>query len=85
MPSERIIIKGDKGSIFFEKDAADDGTYEVSKELKFVSMSRSLHNTTINLDIRPKSFQNLTKFTGLIKKRFKNSKVILSYNDELSL
>ena len=56
---------------------------KISKELKFVSMSRSLENTTINLDIRPKNFQNLTKFTGQIKKKFKNSKVILSYNDEL--
>ena len=33
MASERIIIKGGKASVFFEKDAADDGTYEVSKEL----------------------------------------------------
>ena len=58
---------------------------KISKELKFISMSRSQDNTTINLDVRPKNFQNLTKFTGLIKRRFKNSKVILSYNDELSL
>ncbi len=58
---------------------------KISKELKFVSMSRSNDNTTINLDIRPKNFQNLTKFSGLIKKKYKNSKVILSYNDELSL
>ena len=58
---------------------------KISKELKFVSMSRSEENTTINLDIRPKNFQNLTKFSGLIKKKYKNSKVILSYNDELSL
>ena len=58
---------------------------KISKELKFVSMSRSNENTTINLDIRPKNFQNLTKFSGLIKKKYKNSKVILSYNDELSL
>ena len=42
MPSERIIIKGDKGSIFFEKDAGDDGTYEVSKELKLSSDNSSL-------------------------------------------
>ena len=58
---------------------------KISKELKFVSMSRSEENTTINLDIRPKNFQNLTKFSGVIKKKYKNSKVILSYNDELSL
>ena len=58
---------------------------KISKELKFVSMSRNENNTTINLDIRPKSFQNLTKFSGFIKKKYKNSKVILSYDDELSL
>lgn len=58
---------------------------KISKELKFISMSRSANNTTINLDIKPKNFENLTEFTGLIEKRFKNSKVILSYNDELSL
>lgn len=58
---------------------------KISRELKFISMSRSEQNTTINLDIRPRNFQNLTKFTGLVKKKYKNSKVILSYNDELSL
>ena len=58
---------------------------KISKELKFISMSRSANNTTINLDIKPTNFKNLTEFTGLIKKRFKNSRVILSYNDELSL
>ena len=58
---------------------------KISKELKFISMSRSANNTTINLDIKPTNFKNLTEFTGLIKKRFKNSKIILSYNDELSL
>ena len=41
-------------------------------------MSRSANNTTINLDIKPKNFENLTEFTGLIEKRFKNSK--LSYH-----
>ena len=45
MASERIIIKGNKGSIFFEKDAGDDGTYEVSKELKL-----NAGNTAIEFD-----------------------------------
>ena len=58
---------------------------KISKEIKFISMSRSENNTTINLDVRPKNFQYLTKFTGYIKKKYKNSKVILSYNDDLSL
>ena len=42
MAQERIIIKGNKGSIFFEKDSADDGTYEVSKELKLKSDNSAL-------------------------------------------
>ena len=57
----------------------------ISKELKFISMSRSNENTTINVDLKPKKFENLTLLTGKIKKRFPNSKVILTYNDDLSL
>lgn len=58
---------------------------KVSKELKFISMSRSNENTTINVDLKPKKFENLTLLTGKIKKRFSNSKVILAYSDDLSL
>ena len=47
MASERIIIKGNKGSIFFEKDAADDGTYEISKELKLASDNNSLDTSYV--------------------------------------
>jgi len=58
---------------------------KVSKELKFISMSRSNENTTINVDLKPKKFENLTLLTGKINKQFPNSKVILAYNDDLSL
>ena len=58
---------------------------KVSKELKFISMSRSNESTTINIDLKPKKFENLTLLSGKIKKRFSNSKVILAYNDDLSL
>tara|TARA_Y100000590_G_scaffold374768_1_gene439308 strand:+ start:180 stop:890 length:711 start_codon:yes stop_codon:yes gene_type:complete len=58
---------------------------KISKELKFISMSRSKNNTTINIDIKPKKFEDLTILSGKIKKKFPNSKVILAYNDELSL
>ena len=57
----------------------------VCKEVKFISMSRSENETTINLEVRPKSFSYLTKFSGNIKRKYKNSRVILSYNDDLSL
>ena len=58
---------------------------KISSELKFVSMSRTNENTTINIDLKPKKFENLTLLSGKIKKKFSNSKVILAYNDDLSL
>tara|TARA_B100000767_G_scaffold257366_1_gene265164 strand:+ start:137 stop:829 length:693 start_codon:yes stop_codon:yes gene_type:complete len=58
---------------------------KISLESKFISMSRSESNTTVNLDIRPTTFEELTKLTGIIKKEYKNSKVILSNNSDLSL
>ncbi|WP_415284322.1 DUF4956 domain-containing protein [Candidatus Pelagibacter sp. Uisw_130] len=58
---------------------------KISLESKFISMSRSESNTTVNLDIRPTTFEELTKLTGVIKKEYKNSKVILSNNSDLSL
>ena len=33
-------------------------------------MSRSNDSTTINIDLKPKKFQNLTLLTGKIKKNF---------------
>ena len=48
-------------------------------------MSRTNENTTINIDLKPKKFENLTLLSGKIKKKFSNSKVILAYNDDLSL
>ena len=55
---------------------------KISSELKFVSMSRTNENTTINIDLKPKKFENLTLLSGKIKKKFSNSKVILAYNDD---
>ena len=58
---------------------------KISNELKFISMSRTENNTTINIDLKPKKFEKLTLLSGQIKNKFKNSKVIMAYNDELSL
>ena len=58
---------------------------KISTDLKFVSMSRTSNNTTINLDVKPNKFQNLTTLSEKIKNKFKNSKVIMAYNDDLSL
>ncbi len=58
---------------------------KISSELRFISMSRTENNTTINIDLKPKKFEKLTLLSGQIKNKFKNSKVIMAYNDELSL
>ncbi|OUU53349.1 MAG: hypothetical protein CBC25_00655 [Pelagibacteraceae bacterium TMED65] len=58
---------------------------KISDEVKFVSMSRTISDTNINLDIKVKDFQKLVDLTNLIKKNHKNSKVIVARNNELSL
>ena len=62
----------------------DDLTKD-SLELRFISMSRTVSNTTINIDLRPKDFKDLTKLTGQIKEQYPKSKTILAHNDDLSL
>ena len=78
-----IIIEGNISDV--QINSLINEIKKISKELKFISMSRSNENTTINVDLKPKKFENLTLLTGKIKKRFTNSKVILAYNDDLSL
>lgn len=58
---------------------------KISKEIKFISMSRTVKNTNINLDIQVLSFEKLVSITNLIKKDYKNSKVIVARNNDLSL
>merc|ERR1712127_1167791 len=45
-------------------------------ELKFISMSRTNINTSINIDLKTSDFKNLTKITGKIQKQYPNSKTI---------
>ena len=78
-----IIIEGNISDIQINNLVIE--IKKISKELKFISMSRSNESTTINVDLKPKKFENLTLLSGKIKKRFPNSKVILAYNDDLSL
>ncbi len=85
---EEIINLG----VIIEQDVSDvqinnliSEIKKISNELKFISMSRTESNTTINIDLKPKRFEKLTALSGLIKKKFKNSKVIMAYNDDLSL
>ncbi len=58
---------------------------KVSKEIKFVSMSRTIKNTNINLDIKVINFEKLVSITNLIKKNYKDSKIIVARNNDLSL
>ena len=58
---------------------------KVSKEIKFVSMSRTIKNTNINLDVKVINFEKLVSITNLIKKNYKDSKIIVARNNDLSL
>ena len=62
-----------------------DDAKNISQELKFISMSKTNNDVSINLDIKPKKFQQLSKFSESINKKFPNSKVIISQNNDLSI
>ena len=62
-----------------------DDAKNISLELKFISMSKTNNDVSINLDIKPKKFQQLSKFSESINKKFPNSKVIISQNNDLSI
>ena len=57
----------------------------IADELKFISMSKTSKDVSINLDIKPKKFELLNKFSDSINKRFLNSKIIISQNNDLSI
>ncbi len=57
----------------------------ISTELNFISLSKTNEITILNLDIRPKKFEELTKIIDLIKKRYKNSKIIIARSNNLNL
>ena len=78
-----IIIEENISDLQIDKLIKDAN--KISLESKFISMSRSESNTTINLDIRPTTFEELTKLTGIIKKEYKKKNFILSNNSDLSL
>ena len=78
-----VIIEQDISDVQINNLISD--IKKISNELKFISMSRTGNNTTINIDVKPKKFEKLTSLSGIIKKKFKNSKVIMAYNNDLSL
>lgn len=58
---------------------------KISTELNFVSLSKTNEITILNLDIRPKKFEELTKIIESIKKKYKNSKIIIARSNNLNL
>jgi len=78
--------------IIIEEDVNHNDITEIINELKFISdelifisMSKSKTTTNINLDIRPKEFNEIMKITEVIKQKFKKSKTIIARNSNLSL
>jgi uncharacterized membrane protein YhiD involved in acid resistance len=57
----------------------------ISNELIFISMSKTETTTNINLDIRPKEFNEIMKITEVIKQKFRKSKTIVARNSNLNL
>ncbi len=55
------------------------------KELKFVSLSSTDENTTINLNIKAKDTKQLSRLTNQINKNYPSTKVIISQNDDLAI
>ena len=53
--------------------------------IKFVSLSRTSDHTTINLDINLKDQTNLSKLSGQLNDKYKNTKVIISSNYDLAV
>ena len=75
---EKIIGDNDINKIL-------DDIKNISHEVKFISMSKTNNDLSINFDVKPKKFKELSKFSDLINKRFPNSKVIVSQNNDLSI
>ena len=56
-----------------------------STELKFISMSRTEHSTSINVELKTNNFNDLTQISGEVKKQYPSAKTIIAQNTELSL
>ncbi len=57
----------------------------ITSEAKLISMSRTVDNTTINIDLKTENLEELTKLTEEIKKEYPNSQTILTDNNDLSM
>ena len=79
-------------SVVIDEDISDiqinkliDDLLKKSTELKFISMSRTEHSTSINVELKTNNFNDLTQISGEVKKQYPSSKTIIAQNTELSL
>jgi hypothetical protein len=86
--SEEII----SSSIIFEKRVPDKEINEIIKKInpfckyvKFISLSSTENQTTLNLDLRPKNFDEINKILDEIKKQDNKVKVMFAKSNMLSL
>ena len=86
--SEEVI----SSSIIFEKRVPDKEINEIIKKIdpfckyvKFISLSSTENQTTLNLDLRPKNFDEINKILDEIKKQDNKVKVMFAKSNMLSL
>ena len=79
-------------AIIIDEDVNEDEISKIINEIKlladelnFISMSKTETTTSLNLDIRPKDFNEVLKITNTIQQKFKKSKTIVARNSNLSL
>ena len=79
-------------AIIIDEDVKEDDINKIineikliAEELNFISMSKTQNVTSLNLDIRPKNFNEILKITSTIKNKFKKSKTIIARNSNLNL
>ena len=79
-------------TIIFNKRISDKEIDEIIKnikhfcsEMKFISLSSTENETTLNLDIKVKNFENLSKINEQIKKKYDKAKILFAKNNALSL
>jgi hypothetical protein len=79
-------------TIIFNKRISDKEIDEIIKNIKhycsamqFISLSSTENETTLNLDIKVKNFENLSKINEQIKKKYDKAKILFAKNNALSL
>ena len=79
-------------SIIFNKRISDKEIDEIIKkinpmclQIKFISLSSTENQTTLNLDLKPKNFKNVGEITETVKKLDSKVKIMLAKKSMLSL